>query len=416
MIQVNRFTLDNGLRVIHHCDQTTAMVALNVLYNTGARDEDPAQTGVAHLFEHLMFGGSVNIPDFDQEISDAGGVDNAWTSEDFTNFYDVAPAHNAETLFHLESDRMLRPSLSERVVEIQKSVVIEEFKQQCLNRPYGDIYHHLRPLVYDTEHPYSWPVIGKTPDHIASVTRDDMVKRFEKFYTPSNAVLAISGNISFERAKELTEKWFGDIASRPANVRHLPEIHDLKEDVIKTVEGPVPQTMIMVAYLMDPYGTKEYTAADAITDILSAGDASRFHQHLLIGGDGTFADADASIMGSEDRGMLMLTGTLADNATDVNASRAKLIEHARSIINEPITVKDLERIKNRQKSLFVMGNLDFLSKAATIAMSEMHGEEPDAQLKRYLSLSVDDITETARHIFDSPSVTVIYKPNSKNQD
>ena len=210
MIETTRFELGNGLRFVHNYDGNTAMVAVNVLYNVGARDERGDLTGLAHLFEHLMFGGSVNIPDFDGAIERAGGKNNAWTSNDFTNFYDILPAQNAETAFWLESDRMLSPSFADRTLEVQRSVVTEEFKQQCLNRPYGDLSHHLRKLVY-TAHPYSWPVIGKTPEHIARVTPQDTREFFFSHYAPNNAVVAVSGNITAEETRRLAEKWFGDI-------------------------------------------------------------------------------------------------------------------------------------------------------------------------------------------------------------
>lgn len=219
---VGRATLSNGLRVVHSYDPGTAMVAMNVLYDVGARDERRSLTGMAHLFEHLMFGGSVNIPSYDDEIERAGGNDNAWTSNDFTNFYLNIPAQNVETAFRLESDRMLALAFSERALEVQKSVVIEEFKQQCLDRPYGRLYHHLRAAVYSPEHPYSWPVIGLKPEHIASVTMDDVKSWFYRHYAPNNAILSVAGNITFERTVELAEKWFGDIPRRDIEPRRLP--------------------------------------------------------------------------------------------------------------------------------------------------------------------------------------------------
>lgn len=218
MIDFNRFTLSNGLRVIHNYDPTTAMVAVNVLYNVGSRDEDPSMTGLAHLFEHLMFGGSANIPDFDAEIERAGGMNNAWTSNDFTNFYDVAPARNFETLLWLESDRMLRLAFSEKSLEVQRNVVIEEFKQTHLNRPYGDLFHKLRSLVYRT-HPYSIPTIGKEPAHIEKVTRDDVRDFFYSHYAPNNAVLAISGNVTPDQVRRGVERWFDSIPRRDIKPR-----------------------------------------------------------------------------------------------------------------------------------------------------------------------------------------------------
>jgi predicted Zn-dependent peptidase len=361
------------------------MVAVNVLVNTGARDEDANLTGIAHLFEHMMFGGSQNIPEYDVEITEAGGENNAWTGNDFTNFYDIAPAHNAETLFHLESDRMLAPSLSEQTLTVQRGVVIEEFKQQCLNRPYGDLMHHLRGMIYGN-HPYSWPVIGKTPEHLERVVRQDMVDWFERNYTPGNAVLAVTGNISFERACELTQKWFGDIPARRTPVRNLPPIADLAAPVTKTVEGAVPATTVTVAYLMDEYGTQDYYAADAITDLLSAGHASWFYRRLIIDdGASVFAEADASITGCEHRGLLMLTGRLASEDIDPNEAVQKLIEQARTVVT-----------------------------GQRLAMAEMHNEQPDTQLKSYMKLTPEYIVGVADKIFNHTHPAVlIYRPSKQ---
>ena len=211
-MKINRHILDNGLRLVHSQDESTQMVALNILYNVGARDEDPEHTGFAHLFEHLMFGGSVNIPDYDMPLQLAGGENNAWTNNDITNYYLTVPRQNVETGFWLESDRMLSLDFSERSLEVQRGVVMEEFKQRCLNQPYGDVGHLLRPLAYQT-HPYQWPTIGKELSHIANATLEEVKAFFFRFYAPNNAILAVTGNISFEEAVALTEKWFGFYSS-----------------------------------------------------------------------------------------------------------------------------------------------------------------------------------------------------------
>lgn len=409
LIDVNRHTLANGLRVIHTQDTSTAMVALSILYNTGARDEDPTRTGLAHLFEHCFFGGSENIPDFDGELTAAGGESNAWTANDFTLYYEVAPAHNVETLFHLESDRMLAPSLSDDIVSVQRNVVIEEFKQQCLNRPYGDSSHHLRAMIYG-DHPYSWPVIGKNFEQIRNITPADLRNWFTEHYAPGNAVLSITGNISADRAFALAEKWFGPIPARPTAPRNLPEIPDLAAPIQKIVHGNVPATTVTVAFLMDEYGTKEYFAADAFTDLLAAGKASRFFRRLVVDGDGTFTEADASILGSEHRGILMLNGRLASEDTDPNKAIQLLINEARAVIEEGISEYDLQRLKNKCRSLTIMGCMDYLGMAQRIASAEMHGEEPGESMNRYLALTADDITNTARTILDSHPAVLIYRP------
>ncbi|MDE6397002.1 MAG: insulinase family protein, partial [Muribaculaceae bacterium] len=355
---------------------------------TGARDESPELTGLAHLFEHLMFGGSANVANFDSVLIAAGGVSNAWTGNDFTNFYEVAPAHNVETLFYLESDRMLRPSVSEESLEIQRSVVIEEFKEQCLNRPYGDMSHRLREAVYGPSgHPYAWPVIGKNFEHLGRVTRNDVIDWWTKNYSPANAVLAVSGNITFERTLELAEKWFAAIPARPAVPRNLPPVADLIASPPVEMTGAVPSTAVTVAWLMDRYGTMAYTAADAITDILAAGRASHFYRRLVMNPDSLFTEADASITGSEHRGMLMLNGRLKNEATDVSHAVETLRSAASFLLRQPVSEHELQRLKNRQASMFVMSNMDYISRAQTIAMAEMHDETPGSQLRRYLSLT-----------------------------
>lgn len=407
LMEINRHVLPNGLRVVHHYMPDTAMVTLNVMYDTGARDEDPAMTGIAHLFEHLMFGGSQNVPDFDAVLTAAGGISNAWTSNDFTDFYEIAPAHNAETLFYLESDRMLAPALTQESLSIQQSVVIEEFKQQCLNRPYGNMDHHLRRMVYGN-HPYSWPVIGKDFESIAAVTTEDVRRWWATNYSPDNAVLSITGNIPWEEALRLTVKWFGDIPARSRAPRALPPIPDLEAAVERTVHGNVPATMVTVAYLMDPNGTQQYMAADAITDILSAGKASRFYNRINMNPESIVVDADASILGSEHRGLLMLKGRLANEDIDPQSAARVLVDTARTIITEGITERELQRLKNRQRSIFVMSNMACLSAALNIAEAEMHGEKPGERLDKYNLLTAGQITDTARHIFDNTHPAILY--------
>lgn len=427
MIDFNRFTLSNGLRVIHNYDPTTAMVAVNVLYNVGSRDEDPSMTGLAHLFEHLMFGGSANIPDFDAEIERAGGMNNAWTSNDFTNFYDVAPARNFETLLWLESDRMLGLAFSEKSLEVQRNVVIEEFKQTHLNRPYGDLFHKLRSLVYHT-HPYSIPTIGKEPAHIEKVTRDDVRDFFYSHYAPNNAVLAISGNVTPDQVRRGVERWFDSIPRRDIKPRTyqpepLPEAPRELE-----VRGHVPQTCVVVAYPMPGYGQPGYIECDLITDILASGRSSRFYRRLLLGGD-LFTSADASIIGSEEPGMLMLKGYLEDPS---EATARKAVERLMSEASElcyqasrldrlsynltearpgGVTPYEVERAINRFASDFTFSSLSYLQRAQALAMAEMHGEDINEIVPAYRRVTTAMIATTARRVIDpAHACTLIYRP------
>lgn len=410
MIEITRFELSNGLRVVHNYDGNTAMVAVNVLYNVGARDEDSNLTGLAHLFEHLMFGGSVNIPDFDGAIERAGGKDNAWTSNDFTNFYDIVPAQNAETAFWLESDRMLSPAFTERSLEVQRSVVIEEFKQQCLNRPYGDMSHYLRKLVYEV-HPYQWPVIGKTPDHIAKVQLDEVKQFFFSHYAPNNAVIAVSGNISAEETRRLAEKWFGDIPRREVAARNYAQEPLQQDPRFMEARGHVPATDITIAYPMEGYGTKQYFCADLLTDLMANGEASIFYRELLMESD-LFTSVDASIIGSEEPGMLMLNMRLRDGGED-NERRAIETVKAKvdDVINRNFSVEHLTRAINRMESAMMFTNMNYLAKAQALALSEFHNEDINGMIGKYRELTNADLHEAAHQIFDERrSNTLIYRP------
>lgn len=414
MIETTRFELDNGLRFIHNYDGNTAMVAVNVLYNVGARDENPELTGLAHLFEHLMFGGSVNIPDFDGAIQRAGGKNNAWTSNDFTNFYDIVPAQNVETAFWLESDRMLSLAFSDKALEVQRSVVIEEFKQQCLNRPYGDLSHYLRRLAY-TVHPYAWPVIGKTPEHIAKVTQDDVRNFFFSHYAPNNAVVAVSGNVPAEEVRHLAEKWFGGIPRRDIAPRNYPQEPMQHQPRYAEATGHVPATDITIAYPMEGYGTKQYFCADLLTDLMANGESSIFYRELLMGTD-LFTSVDASILGSEEPGLLMLNMRLREEGRD-NEQRAIATVTAKveDIINRDIPQQQLTRAVNRMESAALFSNISYLAKAQALALAEMHGEDMNKIIENYRILTPDDLRQSARDIFNPDRAnTLIYRPLTSN--
>ena len=279
-MKINRHILGNGLRLVHSQDESTQMVALNILYNVGARDEHPEHTGFAHLFEHLMFGGSVNIPDYDTPLQLAGGENNARTNNDITNYYLTVPYQNVETAFWLESDRMLSLDFNERSLEVQRGVVMEEFKQRCLNQPYGDVSHLLRPLSYQT-HPYQWPTIGKDLSHIANATLEEVKDFFFRFYAPNNAIIAVTGHISFEEAVRLTEKWFGPIPRREVPVRNLPVEQEQTEERRLVVERNVPLDALFMAFHMCDHLHPDYYAYDILSDILSNGRSSRLNQRLV---------------------------------------------------------------------------------------------------------------------------------------
>ena len=404
-----RFTLPNGLRVVHEQDSATAMVALDVLYNVGARDEHPDHTGMAHLFEHLMFGGSVNIADFDGAIEQAGGRNNAWTNQDYTNFYDIVPAQNAETAFWLESDRMLSLAFSDKALEVQRNVVMEEFKQVCLNQPYGDLGHHMSALAYKV-HPYRTPVIGKELGHIESVTQEQVREFFRTHYAPNNAVLAVTGNITLDETRRLAEKWFGPIPRRMVAPRRYAPEPEQTEARRMVVTGNVPQTLVVISYPMPSCADPDYPVCDIITDLLAAGRTSRYYRRLVME-SGLFSSADASITGSEEPGQLLLQGMLRDGVS-VNEACDALVDVARSLIVNPPDDHELQSALNRFETQQVMGNISYVNLASTLALDEMRNTTQAKTLACYMGITREDIVRVASSIFRKErSSTLIYCPN-----
>ena len=308
MVHFEKFQLDNGLRVIVHEDASTPMAVLNVLYDVGAKDENPEQTGFAHLFEHLMFGGSVNIEDFESPLQIAGGENNAFTTNDFTNYYVQLPAENIETAFWLESDRMLSLAFSEKSLEVQRKVVCEEYKEHYINKPYGDVWFKMRELAYK-EHPYRWMTIGKELSHIENAKLSDVKNFFFKHYCPINAVLVVAGNIKTAQVKELAEKWFGDIPSGEKYERHLPKEPKQTEARKLEVKADVPLDVLVKAYHMASRTEDGYYFAELITEVLGSGNSSRLYQSL-VKEKKLFSSIDCHHTGSSDAGLLVIEGRL----------------------------------------------------------------------------------------------------------
>lgn len=407
------FTLDNGLRCVLTRRAGSAMAVVDVLYNVGSRDERRGLTGMAHLFEHLMFGGSANVPSFDAELERAGGNSNAWTSTDFTNFYDILPACNLPTALWLESDRMLALSFSHRTLEVQRSVVIEEFKQTHLNVPYGDLQHRLRRLAYAQEHPYSWPTIGLEPAHIAAVTDEDVRSWFYAHYAPDNAILSIVAPQPEAEVETLVRQWFGDIPRRNIAQRRLPSPGFPDADVSETVVADVPQPRIVLAYPMSGYGTAEYFAADTLTDILAYGRSGRFVRRLLNGPvEGLFAGADASIIGSEHEGLLLLNAVLdADASSEADIDRAiEMMDGEFRALARPgdISGADLERTLNNFEASYHYDGADARELAFRQALAVYHGEDPDSMVAARRKLTPAELEATASAIASRPSVRLVY--------
>ena len=414
MINVNRHVLDNGLRIVHSEDTSTQMIALNLLYDVGARDEHPEHTGFAHLFEHLMFGGSVNIPDYDTPVQKAGGENNAWTNNDMTNYYITLPCKNAEIGFWLESDRMLSLDFNEKSLEVQKNVVTEEFKQRNLNQPYGDVSHIIRDMAYKT-HPYRWPTIGKDINHISNATLNEVKEFFYSYYAPNNAILAVSGNITFQETVRLAEKWFGNIPSREIKARELPEEIPQTEERRLTVLRNVPVDTLYMAFHICKRKDKEYYTFDVISDILCNGRSSRLVQKL-VQEKKIFSSIDAYISGSIDNGLFHIAGKPCEGISLEEAEEAIWKELER-LKKEEIDTLELEKVKNRYESEQIFSNINYLTVATNLAYFELIGKAEDinSEVEKYRSVSPEQIAKAAEKCFVPQNCSILYYKKASSE-
>ncbi len=409
MINFSKFTLNNGLKVIHHHDVSTPLVCMNILYDVGARDEDESKTGFAHLFEHLMFGGSVHIPNYDEPLQRVGGENNAFTTNDITNYYLTLPAANVETAFWLESDRMLSLAFSEKSLEVQRNVVIEEFKQRYLNQPYGDVWLLLKPLCYQV-HPYKWNTIGKEIKHIEDATIEDVKSFFKNHYHPENAVLVIAGNIELDATKELCAKWFENIPKQNKKLRHLPKEPAQTEARKLTVERDVPQNAIYKAYNMCNRKHPNYYCMDVISDILSNGDSARLY-NSLVKEQKLFTEINAYLTGDSDEGLFVVSGKLSDDVTFETAENSINIEleKMKSTILED---HELQKIKNKIESIHAFSETSITNKALNLATSELMGDAnlANTEIEFYINMKAEDIKNVANlYINNENSNTLYYK-------
>lgn len=409
----NRHTLPNGLRIVHHEDPTTQMVAVNVLYNVGARHEDPERTGYAHLLEHLMFEGSAHIPNYDTHVQLAGGENNAWTSNDLTNYYITLPCSNVETAFWLESDRMMDLALTEESVEVQKGVVIEEFKQRHLNRPYGDVQHLIRAMAYRV-HPYRWPTIGLCVEHIEQATLESVMDFYHRHYTPSNAILSVVGGIRFDEVVRLAEKWFGPLPASTIAPCPLPQEPPQQRMRRKTVYRSVPADMLVMAFHMADRKSREYHVCDLITDLLSAGQSSRLTRHL-IHDKRLFTSIDAYIQGSIDTGLIYTMGRTAEGVTLEQAEQA-VWDELDTLKRNTIEPEELNKVRNRSESERTFNNINYLNRAIALAQMELIGQDRDLtdELARYCAVTAEEVQRTARKIFTKKTCSVLYYKEKKN--
>jgi zinc protease len=412
MIQYNRFVLENGLKVLVHEDNSTPMAVVNIMYNVGARDENPDQTGFAHLFEHLMFGGSINIEDYDEPLQRAGGENNAYTTNDLTNYYCTLPAENIETAFWLESDRMLSLAFSEKSLDVQRKVVCEEFKEHYINKPYGDVWHKMRALAYQ-QHPYRWMTIGKELSHVENVKMEDVKQFFFTYYRPINAILVVAGNVQTEQVKALAEKWFGDIPSGEKYNRNLPQEPKQEAPRVLDVKADVPLDALIKTWHMDGRLDKGYYVADLITEVLGGGGSSRLYQ-ALVKEKQLFSNLDCYHFGTVEKGLLAIEGKLV-KGVDMKVAEHAVNEEIEKMKQDLISELELQKIKNKTESVIAFEDMAVMSRANSLAFYELLGDASlmNVELEKYQAITAEDIRNYCLQIFDiNNSNTIHYYSNN----
>ncbi len=407
MIQYEKFTLANGLRVLVHEDKSTPMAVIDVIYDVGARDENPNKTGFAHLFEHLMFGGSVNVPVYDEPLQIAGGENNAYTSNDLTNYYCQLPAENIETAFWLESDRMLSLAFSEKSLEVQRKVVSEEFKEHYINKPYGDVWHKMRKLAY-TKHPYKWMTIGEELSHVENATLQDVKDFFLEHYTPSNAILVVAGNVTIAEVKMLAEKWFAPIPAGNKYKRDLPQEPKQTEARKLEVRANVPLDAIYKCWHIYPRLDQRYYVVDLITEILSGGGSSRLFQSL-VKEKKLFSNVECYHVGSTDAGLLTIEGKLLKGVSMADADAA-INEELKKLQAEGVSAKELEKVKNKTESTMAFNDMSITERADSLAVYELLGDANliNTELGKYQAVTTTDIITESRIVFDEKNCSTLY--------
>ncbi len=406
MIQFEKFTLANGLRVIVHQDLSTPMAVMNIMYDVGARDEDPERTGFAHLFEHLMFGGSVNIPSYDEPLQMAGGENNAYTTNDLTNYYIQIPADNLETAFWLESDRMLSLAFGEKSLETQRKVVIEEFKEHYLNKPYGDVQQKLRELAYK-KHPYRWMTIGKELSHIENAQLSEVKNFFFKHYRPVNAVMVLAGNVTVEKVKALAEKWFGDIPSGEIYKRNLPQEPEQTDERRLEIKANVPLDALYKCWHMPGRLDKRYYIIELLSDILSGSGSSRLYQSLVKEKQ-LFSNIECHHFGSTDDGLLMIEGKLVKGVKMEDAEKA-VEQELDKIKTELVSETELQKVKNKTESMLAFEDMSVMSRAGSLAYYELLGDATlmNTELGKYAAVTAADILKESQAIFRSVNCSTL---------
>jgi zinc protease len=407
MISFSEFKLENGLRVIVHEDPTVQIAVMNILYDVGSRDEHENKTGFAHLFEHLMFGGSANIPNYDEPLQRVGGENNAFTNTDITNYYLTVPASNLETGFWLESDRMLSLSFDPKVLDVQRKVVVEEFKQRYLNQPYGDVWLKLRPLAYQV-HPYKWATIGKEISHIENATMDDVKDFFFRYYIPSNAILVVAGNVTIEQVKKLAEKWFGPIPAGKRPARVLPAEPAQLSKRIQTIEAKVPANALYKSYHMPGRFHEDYYAADLLSDVLSRGHSSRMYNQLVKEKE-IFTSISSFVMGTIDPGQLVISGRVKDGI-QLEDAEVEVNAIIQQVIEEGVREEELEKVKNQAAATLEFGEVEVMNRAMNLAFASLSGDVNAVNLEKSKidAVNTADIKGMAKSILKEANSSALY--------
>mmetsp|Transcript_26954 Transcript_26954/g.62618 ORF Transcript_26954/g.62618 Transcript_26954/m.62618 type:complete len:415 (+) Transcript_26954:4919-6163(+) len=407
MIHFDRFTLENGLQVVVHEDSNSTIAAVNVMYDVGSRDEVPERTGLAHLFEHLMFGGSRHIPAYDQAIQQVGGDNNAYTTPDVTNYYCTLPTENLETAFWLESDRMLELSFDSQVLSIQQKVVIEEFKERYLNQPYGDVWLQLCNLAY-TQHPYRWPTIGKEPNHIAKVTIEEIKSFFNEFYAPNNAVLVVAGPVKCTEVKKLSEKWFASIPAKPTSPRALPSEPVQTSPRSLHMTANVPLNALYKAYHVPGRLSKDYLTVELLTDLLGGGKSARLYEQL-VDGKQYFSTIEACTSESTDPGLCIISGRLNDGVP-FEAAEEAIHNIVTTLQHQLIDRKELEKIKNQAEARWVFSAVDLLHRTQELAMATVLGDTNlvNQETEHIQKVCPEEIRQAARRFLVPNNCSTIY--------
>ena len=406
MIQYKQKTLPNGLKIIINEDNMTELVAVNMLYKVGSKDEKPNHTGFAHLFEHLMFSGSKNFPEFDTLINDLGGESNAFTTCDITNFYISVPSLYLETILRIEADRMRNLLIDKKHLDIQKKVVIEEFKQRYLNQPYGDVYKLMRELSYKV-HPYSWQTIGKDISHIKNADLEAVKDFYNTYYQPNNAILALSGNIKSEQAFSLVEKIFSFDSTATKTISYKQEPLQIENRFLE-VKRNVPASIVFITFPMCKRVDEDFYIFDLISDILSNGKSSRLYKYFVMEKK-IFTGIDAVVSGDDDNGLFMIIAKLTDGITAEQAEK-EIFLAVKQFCDNPPTDREFQKVKNKYITNITLNNIKILDKAMNLAYYEHLNilDRINTEQNRYETIKIEDMVCLAKKTFFERKHNTLY--------